>query len=237
MKTQREKAAMDAVPASDPRKMISLTYGKEPPKVMFQDSSAPSDEVTIGGHKYYRKASMDAVPASDPRKMISLTYGKEPPKVMFQDSSAPSDEVTIGGHKYYRKASMHQQSPKRNVYEVSRHKKLQQHAMVDRGANGIVSGNDVRVIEYVDEPPVDVGGIDSYRINDVPLATIGAVMMSSIGPIIGIFSQAAHHGKGRTILSSPQLEAFRNIVNDRSKHDTCWRDPANHNTRRYCHSY
>jgi hypothetical protein len=164
------------------------------------------------------KAAMDAVPASDPRKMMSLTYGKEPPKVTFQDPSAPSDEVTIGGHKYYRKASMHQRSPTRNVYEVSHHKKLQQHAMVDRGANGIVSGNDVRVIEYLDGPPVDVAGIDSHQINDVPLATVGAVMMSITGPIIGIFFQAAHHGKGRTILSSPQLEAFGNIVDDRSIH-------------------
>ena len=88
--------------------------------------------------------------------------------------------------------------------------------MVDRGANGIVSGNDVRVIEFVDGPPVDVGGIDAHRINDVPLATVGCVMSSNLGEIIGIFFQAAHHGKGRTILSSPQLEAFGNNVEDRS---------------------
>jgi hypothetical protein len=43
-------------------------------------------------------------------------------------------------------------------------------------------------------------------------------MTSSAGPIVGIFFQAAHHGKNRTILSSPQLEAFGNIVDDRSKH-------------------
>jgi hypothetical protein len=153
---------------------------------------------------------MDAVPASDPRKVMSSTYGKTPPIVKFQETGQDKKVVFIDGNKY-RKVDVH-----RRFYEVSRRTRKQRGGMVDRGANGIVSGNDVRVIEFVDGPPVDVGGIDAHRINNVPLATVGAVMDSSIGPIIGIFYQAAHHGKGRTILSSPQLEAFGNIVGDKS---------------------
>ena len=64
------------------------------------------------------------------------------------------------------------------------------------------------MIAYVDGYKVDVGGLDGHRINDIPIATVGAVMQDQTGEFIAIINQVAYCGKGRTILSSSQMEIF-----------------------------
>ena len=89
-------------------------------------------------------------------------------------------------------------------------------ALIDRGANGSVGGSDVRVIAYVEGYKVDVGGLDGHRINDIPIATVDAVMQDQTGEFIAIINQVAYYRKGRTILSSPQIESFGLQVHDRA---------------------
>ena len=49
---------------------------------------------------------------------------------------------------------------------------------------------------------------------DVPLSTVAAVLNTTDGPIVGIFHQYAHYGKGHTLHLPLQLEAFGHKVSD-----------------------
>ena len=50
------------------------------------------------------------------------------------------------------------------------------------------------------------------------MRTVAGVLQTTTGPIIGIFHNYAHHGKGHTIHSPLQMEAFGVTVDDRSRH-------------------
>ena len=53
-------------------------------------------------------------------------------------------------------------------------------ALVDRGANGGICGNDVRVIEK-SHRIVDVRGIDNHEIPNIPIVTAGGVVNTQSG--------------------------------------------------------
>jgi hypothetical protein len=91
-------------------------------------------------------------------------------------------------------------------------------ALIDRGANGGVAGNDCRVIEVNDQPQryVNVEGIDRHVMERRRLVTAGAVTHSNRGPVILIMHQYAHSGKGHSIHSLPQLEWNGVDVDDKS---------------------
>eukprot|EP00536_Pseudo-nitzschia_multiseries_P014990 jgi/Psemu1/40807/gm1.40807_g len=65
-------------------------------------------------------------------------------------------------------------------------------AMVDRGANGCIIGNDACLISK-DIPPryVNVTGINNHQVQNIPIATCGAYSVSNRGPIILIFNECA----------------------------------------------
>jgi len=88
-------------------------------------------------------------------------------------------------------------------------------SLVDRGANGGLAGDDVRVIDSTDRR-VNVTGIENHQIADVKICTVGAYSETQRGPVILIMHQYAHTGRGRTIHSSAQLEWYKNIVCDKS---------------------
>eukprot|EP00536_Pseudo-nitzschia_multiseries_P015565 jgi/Psemu1/43065/gm1.43065_g len=91
------------------------------------------------------------------------------------------------------------------------------YAMVDRGANGCIIGNDACLISK-DIPPryVNVTGINNHQIQNIPIATCGAYSVSNRGPVIIIFHECAYTGQHPSILSSPQMEAYFLIVDDTS---------------------
>jgi hypothetical protein len=119
--------------------------------------------------------------------------------------------TTMDGHKYV-------QISNHNInYNVSYHQATSHTGtLVDGGASGGFSGNDVRVLETTDKL-ADVTGIADSVVHDIPIATVAGVLPSQQGPIIGIFHQYAHHGTGRTIHSIQQLESFGIQVFERSK--------------------
>jgi hypothetical protein len=100
-------------------------------------------------------------------------------------------------------------------YRVSTHNSSQVTPLCDRGANGGIAGNDVRVISYTDRT-VDVEGIDRHQINNVKIGTIGGVTETTKGPVILIGHQYALYGKGSSIHSPLQMEAYGVTVNDKS---------------------
>ena len=102
---------------------------------------------------------------------------------------------------------------------VSAHavKRDQRGALIDRGANGGIVGNDAHIIHVYTAQEVDVTGIDNHEINSLEVVDACAKLTTQRGEIIGIFRQYAYHGKGRTIHSSGQLEWYNgNKVKERS---------------------
>ena len=108
--------------------------------------------------------------------------------------------------------------PLRPIYKVSAHARVSRDsrgALVDRGANGGILGNDARVIlQHTRE--VDVTGIDNHQIPALKLVDASAKATSNRGDVIIILRQYAYHGLGRTIHSAGQLEWYKNRVEDRS---------------------
>jgi hypothetical protein len=84
------------------------------------------------------------------------------------------------------------------TYSVNQHKQRISGALIDGGANGGLSGSDVRVISKT-LSSADVTGIGEKSLSNLSLCTVGAVIQTNQGPIIGIFSQYAHYVKGQTI--------------------------------------
>ena len=87
--------------------------------------------------------------------------------------------------------------------------------MVDRGANGILGGSNVILLESTDRV-AHVTGIAGATIENVTIGTVAGKVLTTQGPAIFILHQAAYRGKGSTILSSGQLESFQLKVDDRS---------------------
>ena len=90
-----------------------------------------------------------------------------------------------------------------------------QRSLIDRGANGGIAGDDMRIVKH-GLCAVNVQGIDNHTMNAKPIATCGALINTQRGPIIGIFHQHAYAGKGKSIHSSGQLEHFKQNVDDRA---------------------
>ena len=177
------------------------------PDTSAQDDIAepsPSDEDdTLLAHLTKRKP----LPAGNLKRLLSPSSNAK-----SNDSSKTRDakEVTIDGTKY-RKVNM-----AKTMYAVSSSKAARPRgALVDRGANGSIGGSDVRVLSMTDRH-VDIQGIDNHHVNDTPIASVGAVVNTQKGPVIAVMHQVAYTGKGKSIVSSLQLEAFKQTVDDKS---------------------
>ena len=107
--------------------------------------------------------------------------------------------------------------PTRPIYRVSQHsqRRSKRGALVDRGANGGILGNDAHVI-LTHQREVDVTGIDNHEVTGLKIVDASAKVNTQHGDIIIIMRQYAYHGTGRTIHSSGQLESYKNKVDDRS---------------------
>jgi hypothetical protein len=90
-------------------------------------------------------------------------------------------------------------------------------SLIDRGANGGVAGEDVRLI-FKTNRSVDIKGIDNHHVNDVGIDTVGGVVQTHRGPVIAIVHQYALLGKGASIHSPAQMEWYKNDINDISIH-------------------
>jgi hypothetical protein len=147
-------------------------------------------------HEWSQPKAQD-IPAADLRKMLSQCQGWDKASVM------------INGVEYVTK--VHDV-----MYQVSNHKQMTLPlALIDRCANGGVAGSDTQLIDK-SLRSVHIQGIDDHMIKDVPIGTVGAVVITQRGEVIAIMHQYAYTGKGGTIYSSGQLEWCGNDVNDHS---------------------
>ena len=121
-----------------------------------------------------------------------------------------TDMDATGGFKY--KSNTH------IMYTVSRHQNNQsiKNALIDRGANGGMAGEGMKIIAVTDRK-VDVSGIDNHELTGLKIVTAGGVVKSQRGEVIAIIHQMAHVPGGKTIISSPQLEHFGIDVDDKNQ--------------------
>ena len=105
---------------------------------------------------------------------------------MTKSDVSPSndDGIVINGKKYCQVQSH------RIYYSVSLHKSHRVGSLVDRGANGGIAGDEVRIIEKSDRT-VNVRGFDNHQITTIPIVTAGGVIKTQHGPAIAILHQYA----------------------------------------------
>ncbi|MEL7196229.1 MAG: reverse transcriptase domain-containing protein [Bacteroidota bacterium] len=104
------------------------------------------------------------------------------------------------------------------TYTVSASKtKQSKQSLVDRGANGGVAGEDVRLVPNgFTHRYADIEGIDNHRITHKQIGTFGGVTETQYGPVILIFNEYAYNGQGPTIHAPTQFEHYGIDVNDKS---------------------
>ena len=88
--------------------------------------------------------------------------------------------------------------------------------LIDRGANGGLAGADMRVI-HTTPRKINIVGIDDHELTGLNVVTAATLLDTQKGPIIGVFHEYAHLGKGRSIHAAGQMEWFNCQVDDRSK--------------------
>ena len=133
-------------------------------------------------------------------------------KATEQTQVAPGTKVQIDGRYYIACMA--------KSYTVSEHLASRNHngSLIDGGCNGGLAGADVKFLDETMER-VNVNGIADTVIEAVPIGTAAGLLTSTSGPIIGIFHQYAHYGKGKTLHSVNQFRSFGLDVNDIPK--TC----------------
>jgi hypothetical protein len=127
--------------------------------------------------------------------------GKLPTKTDKQ----PSGKTLIrnGDHPLYHK----------NLNNHSRRSLWQ--ALIDRGANGGISGNDSTKIAGTGIY-IDPFSVDNHTVSNLELVIAGATVESQVGQIIIIMNQYARMINGKRIHSSGQMDHFKVIVNEKS---------------------
>jgi hypothetical protein len=81
--------------------------------------------------------------------------------------------------------------------------------------NGGVAGNDVCVI-FKTGHTVDIHWIDNHQSTNIDIGTVGGLIMTQKGPVIGVMNNYAVLNKGYTIHSPGQFEWCKNNINDKS---------------------
>jgi hypothetical protein len=87
-------------------------------------------------------------------------------------------------------------------------------ALVDRGANVGICGDDMRVLEG-SERFADVSGLSGHKVSQLHIVTAQVLVSTHKGDAIATFHQMALLGKGKSILSCIQMEVFGADINDR----------------------
>ena len=91
------------------------------------------------------------------------------------------------------------------------------HQLIDRGANGGLAGADMRVL-HTTPRKINIIGTDDHELTGLNVVTAATLLDTQKGPIIGVFHEYTHLGKGRSIPAAGQMEWFNCKVDDRSQH-------------------
>ena len=140
-------------------------------------------------------------------------------KCLAESGTDPTDIQNVMSVSYAkRNISSHESSRQIQTHQRYVFARVNQsnHHLIDRGANGGLAGADMRVI-HTTPRKINIVGIDDHELTGLNVATAGALLDTQKGPIIGVFHEYAHLGKGRSIHAAGQMEWFNCQVDDRSK--------------------
>ena len=133
------------------------------------------------------------IDTTDIQNVMSVSYAK-------RDISSHESSRQIQTHQRYVFARVNQSN----------------HHLIDRGANGGLAGADMRVI-HTTPRKINIVGIDGHEPTGLSVVTAAALLDTQKGPIIGVFHEYAHLGKGRSNHAAGQMEWFNCQVDGRSK--------------------
>ena len=117
------------------------------------------------------------------------------------------NQIKVDGHQYFAHVT------KINYWIRQHDVAAMEYALVDRGANGGVCGDDMLVLEG-SKRFVDVSGLAGHTINQLRIVTAQALVTTHKGDAIATFHQMALLGKVKSILSCLQMEAYGADIND-----------------------
>ena len=116
----------------------------------------------------------------------------------------------MSSHEPPRQIQSHQRYVFAEVHQTN-------HQLIDRGANGGLAGADMRVI-HTTPRKINIVGIGDHELTGLNVITAATLLDTQKGPIIGVFHEYAHHGKGKSIHAAGQMEWLICKVDDRSQH-------------------
>ena len=151
------------------------------------------------------------VPASGAniRHLLSNSAARDANTSGAANHDPPPAQLSFGGRTYtLSTCKVH--------YSLQKHVSSSSGSLIDGGANGGMSGSDVRVLAQ-GFGVADVSGIADKSVTNLPLSTVAGLIETHKGPIIGIFHQYAHYGQGKTVHSVNQLKHFGLTIDDTPK--------------------
>ena len=125
-------------------------------------------------------------------------------------TSVSQAKRNISSHESTRKIQTHQRYVFAGVNQTN-------HQLIDRGANGGLAGADMRVL-HTTPRKINIIGIDEHEMTGLNVVTAATLLDTQKGPIIGVFHEYAHLGKGMSIHAAGKMEWFNCKVDDRSQH-------------------
>ena len=179
----------------------------KPNPTLGKPTSAPQQV-----HQHSQDESTEASPPDTPTQTLvnkCLAESGIDPTDIQNVMSVSHAKRSISSHDSSRKIHIHQRYVFTRVNQSNHH-------LIDRGANGGLAGADMKVI-HTTPRKINIVGIDNHELTGLNVVTAAALLDTQKGPIIGIFHEYAHLGKGKSIHASGQMEWFNCQVDDRSK--------------------
>ena len=168
-----------------------------------RDSSSDEDDIDVPG--------LDDNPSSSDSDDDSVPYLRGYTDTSDDDNIfVPTFLTRTNGTDYYDRGA---RSHLKRVPHIGR---ASRGALIDRGANGGIIGEDARILQIHRVSPVDVAGIQDQQLRSLKIVDACAKITTQKGDIIGMFHQYAYLGHGKTIHSALQIESHEdNRVNER----------------------
>ena len=179
----------------------------KPNPTLGKPTSAPQQV-----HQHSQDESTEASPPDTPTQTLvnkCLAESGIDPTDIQNVMSVSHAKRSISSHDSSRKIHIHRRYVFTQVNQSNHH-------LIDRGANGGLAGADMKVI-HTTPRQINIVGIDDHELTGLNVVTAAALLDTQKGPIIGIFHEYAHLGKGKSIHASGQMEWFNCKVDDRSK--------------------
>ena len=140
--------------------------------------------------------------------------------ITSQEHSDDQLDQVLQTYQAYQESQSDNEKPHTQInahitYHVAQAQNSKHGSLVDRGANGGLTGSDVRILG-TSSRKCTVTGIDNHEIPGLDLVQCAALVETNHGMVNLIMNEYAYYGKGHSIHSSGQIEWYTNTVDDKS---------------------